>query len=128
MVRHDVVATVRSHEKAERIQKEYPDLLEGRLTFAIVQDISQPEAFDDVVTLDPPFDAVIHTASPFQYSINDATDFLDPAIKGTVGILNAIKKKAPNVRRVVSHMQSQYFYGDLDGLTSFRYSRRRLPP
>jgi nucleoside-diphosphate-sugar epimerase len=82
-------------------------LPDGRLTFAVVEDISQPGAFDDVVVSDPPFDAVIHTASPFQYNINDATDFLDPAIKGTFGILNAIKNKAPKVKRVVSIMHRQ---------------------
>jgi nucleoside-diphosphate-sugar epimerase len=73
----------------------------GRLAFAIVGDVSSPDAFDEVVKSDPPFDVVIHTASPFHFNIKDPNDFLDPAIKGTVGILNAIKKGAPTVSRVV---------------------------
>jgi nucleoside-diphosphate-sugar epimerase len=99
--RHDVVATVRSDLKATKIGKHYSNLPAGRLTFATVPDVSSPDAFDEVVKSDPPFDAVIHTASPFHFNIKDPSDFLDPAIKGTIGLLNAIKKGAPLVKRVV---------------------------
>jgi len=45
---------------------------------------------------------VIHTASPFHFNVQDPVkDFLDPAIKGTTGILKAIKAYAPTVKRVV---------------------------
>lgn len=51
---------------------------------------------------DPPFDYVIHTASPFHFNIQDPVkDFLDPAIRGTTGILQSVKKYAPSVKRVV---------------------------
>lgn len=54
------------------------------------------------VKSDPPFDYVLHTASPFHYNVQDPVkDFLDPAIKGTTGILKAIKAYAPTVKRVV---------------------------
>lgn len=76
------------------------------MKFAVVADVSQPDAFDDVVKLDPPLDAVIHTASPFHFNMEDPKDFLDPAIKGTVSLLNAIKKGAPTVRRVVRKRDS----------------------
>lgn len=50
----------------------------------------------------PPFDYVLHTASPFHFNVEDPVkDFLDPAIKGTTGILKAIKAYAPTVKRVV---------------------------
>lgn len=50
----------------------------------------------------PPFDTVIHTASPFHFSVTDTKkDLLDPAINGTTGVLKAIKKSAPSVKRVV---------------------------
>lgn len=50
----------------------------------------------------PPFDYVLHTASPFHHNVQDPVkDFLDPAIKGTTGILKAIKAHAPSVKRVV---------------------------
>lgn len=35
-----------------------------KLDFAIVKDIAQKGAFDEAVKSDPPFEAVIHTASP----------------------------------------------------------------
>jgi nucleoside-diphosphate-sugar epimerase len=54
------------------------------------------------VQSEPPFDYVIHTASPFYHTFDDPVkDILDPAIIGTTGILRAIKKFGPNVKRVV---------------------------
>lgn len=48
------------------------------------------------------FDYVIHTASPYNFNVGDPVkDFLDPAIKGTTGILKSIKAYAPSVKRVV---------------------------
>lgn len=93
--------TVRSQEKGEKIKKLYPALPAERLAFAVVEDVSESDAFDEVVRCDPPLDAVIHTASPFHFNIKDPKDFLDPAVKGTFGLLNAIKNKAPTVTRVV---------------------------
>ncbi|KAL9011086.1 MAG: hypothetical protein Q9180_009228, partial [Flavoplaca navasiana] len=59
-------------------------------------------AFDEAVKSDPPFEWVIHTASPFHFNITDTKkDLLDPAIIGTTGILKAIKKSAPSVKRVI---------------------------
>lgn len=54
------------------------------------------------VKSDPPFDYVLHTASPFHFNVTDPVkDLLDPAIKGTTGILKAIRAYAPTVKRVV---------------------------
>jgi nucleoside-diphosphate-sugar epimerase len=54
------------------------------------------------VKSEPAFDFVIHTASPYHFNIQDpVNDFLDPAIKGTTGILKSIKAYAPAVKRVV---------------------------
>jgi len=72
--------------------------------FAVVADVSSPDAFNKAVKYDPPLDAVIHTASPFHFNIEDPKDFLDPAVKGTVGLLNTIKREAPTVKRVVSRI------------------------
>lgn len=50
----------------------------------------------------PAFDYVVHTASPYQLSWDDPVkDCLDPAIKGTTGILKSIHAYAPTVKRVV---------------------------
>lgn len=67
-----------------------------------MEDIAQPDAFSEAVKSDPPFEAVIHTASPFHYNVTDVQkQLLDPAIIGTTGILKSIKKSAPTVKRVV---------------------------
>ncbi|KFZ20141.1 hypothetical protein V502_03337 [Pseudogymnoascus sp. VKM F-4520 (FW-2644)] len=99
---HSVVTTVRSQEKADKIKQAYPDLGKDKLDFAIVEDIAQEGAFDKAVISDPPFESVIHTASPFHFNVTDTKkDLLDPAINGTTGILKAIKKSAPTVKHVV---------------------------
>jgi nucleoside-diphosphate-sugar epimerase len=61
---HSVVTTVRSQEKADKIRQAHPDVSSKNLDFAIVEDIAQEGAFDKAVISDPPFEAVIHTASP----------------------------------------------------------------
>lgn len=99
---HSVVTTVRSQEKASRIKAAYPDLPSSKLDFAIVEDIAQPTAFDKAVISNPPFEAVIHTASPFHFNAKDIKkDLIDPAVIGTTGILKSIKASAPTVKRVV---------------------------
>ncbi|EAS36607.3 ketoreductase [Coccidioides immitis RS] len=99
---HSVVTTVRSEEKAQRIRDAHPGVPKAKLDFVIVPDIAKPDAFDKAVVSDPPFDTVIHTASPFHFRATDAHEqLLKPAINGTVGILRAIKNSAPTVKRVV---------------------------
>ena len=124
--------TVRSDEKGRKILDAHPDTPKESLSYVIVDDIAQDGAFNDVsppnfhllaqkyksprstsyiiltlpspqaVQSTPPFNFVIHTASPFHLHIQDPIkDLLDPAIKGTTGILTAIKAHAPTVKRVV---------------------------
>ncbi|KAK4867677.1 hypothetical protein LT330_001187 [Penicillium expansum] len=98
----DTVVTVRSEEKGKRIIEAHPDVSNEKLSYVIVKDVAQDGAFDEAVKSNPPFDYVLHTASPFHFNVQDPVkDFLDPAIKGTTGILNAIKEYAPTVKRVV---------------------------
>ena len=68
---HSVVTTVRSQEKADKIKEAYPDLGKDKLDFAIVKDIAKDNAFDKAVIFDPPFEAVLHTASPVHFRITD---------------------------------------------------------
>lgn len=99
---HSVVTTVRSQEKADKIKEAHPGVRKDKLDFAIVEDIAQEGAFDKAVISEPPFEAVIHTASPFHFNVTDVQkELLDPAIIGTTGILKSIKKSAPTVKRVV---------------------------
>jgi hypothetical protein len=96
------VTTVRSQEKADKIAEAHPDVPKSKLGFAIVEDIAQEGAFDEAVKSDPPFEAVIHTASPFHFNITDPLkDLINPALIGTTGILKSIKKSAPTVKQVV---------------------------
>ena len=102
-IRHSVVTTVRSQEKAQKIKDAHSSTPKDKLDFVIVEDIAKEGAFDEAVQSDPPFEAVIHTASPFHFNVTDTKkDLLDPAIIGTTGILKAIKKNAPTVKRVVN--------------------------
>ncbi|EOD45917.1 putative nadph-dependent methylglyoxal reductase gre2 protein [Neofusicoccum parvum UCRNP2] len=99
---HSVVTTVRSQEKANNIQQANPGFGKDKLDFVIVEDIAVEGAFDDAVKSTPPFEAVIHTASPFHFNVTDVQkQLLDPAVIGTAGILKSIKKNAPSVKRVV---------------------------
>ncbi|KAF2761457.1 NAD(P)-binding protein [Pseudovirgaria hyperparasitica] len=99
---HSVVTTVRSQEKADKIKEAHPNVGKDKLDFAIVEDIAQPDAFEKAVVSDPPFEIVLHTASPFHFNVTDVQkELLDPAVIGTTGILKSIKKHAPTVKRVV---------------------------
>lgn len=99
---HSVVTTVRSQEKADRIKSAKSKYGKDKLDFAIVEDIAQEGAFDKAIVSDPPFEAVIHTASPFHFNVTDVQkELLDPAVIGTTGILKSIKKSAPSVKSVV---------------------------
>ncbi|KAI9717258.1 MAG: hypothetical protein M1812_004785 [Candelaria pacifica] len=113
---YNVRGTVRSEETANKVRKthgKYGD----KLSFAIVKDVAAPGAFDEAVKgVDGVCSSragylhyhmltaleVIHTASPFQTSVEDnERDLLNPAINGTTSILHAINTQNPSVRRVV---------------------------
>lgn len=93
-----VRGTVRSEATAEKVRQTYPKYAD-RLSFAIVPDMAQSNAFDEAVK---GVDGIIHTATPFQIQVQDnERDLLRPAIEGTVNLLIATKKYAPQVRRIV---------------------------
>ena len=99
---HSVVTSVRSETKAKLLRDTFPDVGKDKLDFVYVADIGQEGAFDEAVKSDPPFEWVIHTASPVSFDMTDLQkSLLDPAIIGTTGMLKAIKKNAPGVKRVV---------------------------
>ena len=96
------MTTVRSHEKGDKILEAHSGVPQNTLSYVIVEDIAKEGAFDQAVKSDPPFEAVIHTASPFFVGHTDPVkELLDPAIKGTTGVLRAIKASAPRVKHVV---------------------------
>jgi nucleoside-diphosphate-sugar epimerase len=96
-----VRSIVRSQAKADQILLNFPSY-GAQMDFGIVEDMTVPGAFDKVVQSIPPFDTVIHQASPFFFaSISSNQEFLDPAIKGTTEILKTVKAYAPEVKRVI---------------------------
>ena len=97
-----MVITVRSTEKGQKLLDNHPKVSKDNLDFVIVEDIAEQGAFDKAVQSSPPFEAIIHTASPFHFNVTDVKkDLLDPAIVGTTGILESVKRYAPTVKRVV---------------------------
>ncbi|KAF1958442.1 NAD(P)-binding protein [Byssothecium circinans] len=96
---HSIRAVVRSQSKVEDVKAVFPSASSAQLDFAIVPDITAPGAFDEALKSDPPFDTIIHTASPVGHN---SADFLGPAIKGTTEILQAISRITPSsVKRVI---------------------------
>ncbi|KAI9837155.1 MAG: methylglyoxal reductase (NADPH-dependent) gre2 [Sclerophora amabilis] len=127
---HSVVTTVRTTEKAQKIKEAHPNIGKDKLDFALVEDIAKEGAFDHAVRSDSPFEAVIHTASPFHFNVTDTKkDLLDPAIVGTTGILKAIKRFAPSVKSVII---TSSFASIIDGSKGTRpghtYSERDWDP
>lgn len=97
---YKVITTVRSQDKADKIRGAHPNLSKDELDIAIVPDIAQPDAFDEVVKT-PGIEFILHTASPFHFNIQSAKELIDPAVVGTTSILKAIARSAPGVKRVV---------------------------
>jgi len=97
---HSVVTTVRSKEKAQKILYAYKDDA-NLLEVAIVPEIAREDAFDEVIKT-PGIEVVIHPASPCHLNFTDPKkELIDPAVLGTTNILRAIKRDAPQVRRVI---------------------------
>ncbi|KAK1773570.1 NAD(P)-binding protein [Copromyces sp. CBS 386.78] len=105
----DVVVTARSQAKGERILASIanaPNVINSigcKVTYAVVDNIAQPGAFDEAITTNLPLDYCIHTASPYQLSFSDPlNDCLLPALNGTISLLSSLHQHAsPFLSRVV---------------------------
>lgn len=94
---YKVRGTVRSEEAANKVMSH--SRYSNQLSMVIVPDMAAPNAFDEAVK---GVSGVIHTASPFALEVEDNDrDLLQPAIQGTLNILEAISRHKPSVRRVV---------------------------
>ncbi|KAL0941621.1 nad dependent epimerase [Colletotrichum truncatum] len=99
---HSVRAIVRTQPSVDQLRSTFSSYPPSKLDYALVPDICVPGAFDTVLVSDPPFDLILHTASPYNFRQGKSNlDFLDPAIKGTTEILHGVLRKAPEVKRVV---------------------------
>lgn len=92
-----VRGTVRSAAKGEHVKKLFGEY-GAKFEVVVVEDIGKDGAFDDAVK---GIDAIEHVASPFHYNAQDPSDFIQPAVKGTTGILQSALKYGSDVRRVV---------------------------
>ena len=89
-----------SVRKEEQIQtlKQLFSAKPGQLDFVVISDISNPEAFEDKLN---DVEYVLHLASPMPGKGQDfKSDYLKPAVEGTVSILKAAKASG-SVKRVV---------------------------
>lgn len=101
---YSVRAAVRSTEKFQALLDALPSRFNRanlRLTFTIVPDLTLPGAYDDAVK---DVQYVIHVASPTPSPQIPFDQFekalIEPAVRGTLGILESARK-VPTIRRVV---------------------------
>ncbi|CCH60145.1 hypothetical protein TBLA_0C03420 [Henningerozyma blattae CBS 6284] len=98
---YKVIGTVRSESKGDNLVKLFNS---NNFTYEVVPDISVEGAFDKVLEKNAKdIKYVLHTASPVVFEVEDLLrDIVDPAVYGTKGILNSIKKYgSKTVERVV---------------------------
>jgi len=74
-----------------------------RVSFVIVPDLAAPGAYDEAVK---GVDYIIHVASPLAGHEKKTFEeqkklYIEPAVQGTVGILESAKKYGPTVKRVI---------------------------
>lgn len=85
----------KSIDTISAVNQAHQSSLEG----VAVPDITKSGAFDEAVK---GVDGVVHMASPFTFKVKDnETDLILPAINGTLRVLEAVVKNAPQVKRVV---------------------------
>lgn len=95
---YNIRATARSESSSEKIASQFPEY-KTQLSYTIVPDMTKAEsyekAFDNVT-------GIIHSASPFILNPEDnVKDLIEPAVNGSLAILEAAKKWGSAVRRVV---------------------------
>ncbi|KAH9896122.1 NAD(P)-binding protein [Cubamyces lactineus] len=74
-------------------------LLEGGyLVRAVVRPPTKDHAYDDAVK---GVSAIIHAASPLTYLIDDPKEVIDPAVKGTLGLLQSAAAHGKDAKRIV---------------------------
>ncbi|GFZ50367.1 hypothetical protein JCM24511_08124 [Saitozyma sp. JCM 24511] len=94
---YPVRGTVRSQDKGEYLAKLFAGKA-AKFEYAIVKDIVEEGAFDEAVK---GVDAVAHMASPYHFDADEPDELFVPAVNGTVGVLNSLKKNNPNISRIV---------------------------
>ncbi|KAB5593439.1 NADPH-dependent methylglyoxal reductase GRE2 protein [Ceratobasidium theobromae] len=122
---HTVTTTVRSESKTAHLQKIFSQATNaGRLKFSIVEDITTPGAFDDVVKSNT-FDAILHTSSPLVFESQDVEkDVLLPAIQGTTSILKTARDHSPATKRIIITSSFAAVADQSKGVPGYAYSEK----
>ncbi|KAL6693902.1 hypothetical protein J3F84DRAFT_396173 [Trichoderma pleuroticola] len=93
---HRVRVAVRSLEKSQLIKELYPSAAD-KIEYAVVPDMSQPSAYQDALK---GVNYVFHLAGAMvDKGIELERDFVDPAVNGTLSILESAKEE-PSIRKV----------------------------
>ncbi|KAJ7311769.1 hypothetical protein DFH08DRAFT_897584 [Mycena albidolilacea] len=92
-----VRGAVRSATKGTHLVEQFA-AYGDKFELAIVPDIPKEGAFDEAVKN---VDAIAHTASPYHFHADDPAELLEPAIKGTISILESARRYGTAVKRVV---------------------------
>ncbi|KAG6329779.1 hypothetical protein ID866_9311 [Astraeus odoratus] len=94
---YSVRGAIRSAKKGEYLLHYFASYGE-KFEISVVEDITKEGAFDESVK---GVSAVLHTASPVHFDVRDPKELIDPAVQGTLGVLQSTLKYGPSVRRVV---------------------------
>ncbi|KAG2183642.1 hypothetical protein INT43_006650 [Umbelopsis isabellina] len=93
-----VTGTARSQDKTTKIQNEFKDY-QDKLNFVYTGDLEKEGAFDEAVK---DVDAIAHVASPVTFSPkHPIKDVVNPAINGTISLLQSAHKYGKKVKHVV---------------------------
>ncbi|KAB5585330.1 hypothetical protein GE09DRAFT_22480 [Coniochaeta sp. 2T2.1] len=102
---YNVVAAVRTAKSASKFRPIFSSQeSSGQLTWAYVPDITVvPDYASAFSAAEKPITGILHLASPFSLSVEDnKRDLLEPAVHGSLAILQAANKYAtPALKRVV---------------------------
>ncbi|KAF5606304.1 NAD dependent epimerase dehydratase [Fusarium subglutinans] len=89
--------SVRRNEQIEKLQRLYSEFT-SQLEFVLVPDFAKPDAFVEALR-DVNF--VVHIASPMLGQGSDfQKDYIDPAVRGTLSVLDTAKS-LPSIKRVL---------------------------
>ena len=110
---YNVRVTARTEESARRIVAAHSDHT-SQLSYAVVPDLTKTESYEKA--LDGSVMGVLHLASPFIFDPADnVRDLLDPAIRGSTAILEAIGRWGHTVTRVVATSSFAAIIDDREG-------------
>ncbi|TIB75358.1 hypothetical protein E3Q23_00709 [Wallemia mellicola] len=98
---YSVRGTVRSADKGNYLVKTLHNLLgeekASKFEYVIVEDMRSIGVFDKITE---DVDGICHISSPFHFNAIEPSDLIEPAVGGTLNVLNAASK-SKTVRRVI---------------------------